>query len=629
MRKGITFLILFACIGVQAQLLDTSSKHLYRPLEVRLLNEESLDRMVTMEEDLDTTLNQFQDFYPVYRNDFPFIDQGLEGSSVLLLSNDLNRESGMHLGISDRKPYFFETQTYIYETERPFTRFNYSQGSNEMLSITAHHAQQISKRLSFGIDYRRLKNLNIYYSNLANNRNVRMSNLFNTRFYTGYYTPDRRYEVLATYLWNKSRNAETGGMTDPDRFGELSGRNKLNNNAIALSNAFGSEHQNRISVHQYFRPHGLSTDSTRITTLEQFKRQYFLKTSLNAMRYEFEDRSPDSTYYGFDLDPYLDSIQHRSFQNELGVSLRLNDGDVQLSFSHSFDHIYDCGYVTNYNNLYANATGHQPMFGRDIAYRFNTGLAGYNQGDIHLGMQIMPSDSLFMWTVQGEIERTEPNYLEQYYNSSGVQWFNQFSKINTVLLKGSLGVEGEKQQFWITPAINMSNGMIYYKADTSIAQYGETLNIMSLTSTYSYHSRNFGTDLKAIYQKVNEAGILPRPELAVSGNIYTGFNMFRKNLYVQLGVKTYWFSEFNAPQYNPITRNWHITDTAFNMTPPVNVYVNSKVKSFNIGVEVFHTQMGLDELIGLTDNGFDYFSSPRYPMMSRIIRLNIRWDLPN
>ncbi|MFB1003665.1 MAG: hypothetical protein QMC70_05965, partial [Bacteroidia bacterium] len=108
---------------------------------------------------------------------------------------------------------------------------------------------------------------------------------------------------------------------------------------------------------------------------------------------------------------------------------------------------------------------------------------------------------------------------------------------------------------------------------------------------------------------------------SATGNVYAKFRLFKKNLGVQVGARTFWYSSFNSPTYTPYTRQWHNTNQRFEMTAPINPYIMAKVKSFFFGFEMFHVQQGW------ANN--DYYSAPHFPLMPRSVRLNFRWDLSN
>ena len=173
--KSPILLFLVALLSLEtsyAQLLDTSETHRYKPLDVHFVEANDL---LVLEEDsvaLDTSLSGFYSYYPAYDTDFPFIDLGLEATPMLALSGSQHRSPELTLGPNPMQNYFSSDEIKIYKTKRPFTRLSYHQGANEMINVGVIHAQQISERLSFGLDYRRIKNQNIYYSNLENLQSV-------------------------------------------------------------------------------------------------------------------------------------------------------------------------------------------------------------------------------------------------------------------------------------------------------------------------------------------------------------------------------------------------------------------------------------------------------------------------
>jgi hypothetical protein len=115
-----------------SQLLDTSSVHDYKPTNIQLQQTEKYLFLDTSQTNLDTSLNLFYNYYPTYQNAFPFIDLGLEATPVLALSKSNNQQLKLRLGADHMNPYFYDEKIHIYQTDKPFTRLNYSQGANEM-----------------------------------------------------------------------------------------------------------------------------------------------------------------------------------------------------------------------------------------------------------------------------------------------------------------------------------------------------------------------------------------------------------------------------------------------------------------------------------------------------------------
>ncbi len=617
------FYILFlsAHSFVYSQLLDTSSVHDYKPTNIQLQQTEKYLFLDTSQTNLDTSLNLFYNYYPTYQNAFPFIDLGLEATPVLALSKSNNEQLKLRLGADHMNPYFYDEKIHIYQTDKPFTRLNYSQGANEMLSIVANHAQQISKRLSFGIDYRRIKNQNFYFSNLENFSRVRMGNLFNTKFYTSYYSPDRKYEMVASYLWNRSRHVESGGLSNDSFFNVQKGRNKINNNLINYTDGIGTLAQNQFRLTQYFRPGGLSTDSTLNASLNQFKEQFFISTALKNERLEFEDNNPDSLNYGVKLTPFKDSSYHRSVENEVGYMKIIGRHSLSSSLMHDYSSIYQNTVTKYFQNLYISAKGIVKLNEFQLEPHVKFGILGYNAGDYQIDGVASYRFKRLNFIGRFLSHKVEPTFMQQEFRSNAIQWENNFSKINVNQLQGSISTRYNNHNLKVDIKAENTNGLIYYHDENKIAQYDDNLTWLRAVISHNFLRDNFGSDLNLTIQQSSNQEVLPRPKAAISGNFYTKFKLFQKNLRVQLGFRSFWFSSFNTPRYNPYTRAWHNTNEQFESTPPIQVYTNAKVKSFCFGIEFFHTQQGL--------MGEDYYSSPGYPMMPRNLRLNIRWDFNN
>ncbi|MEY2924451.1 MAG: hypothetical protein RLZZ337_999 [Bacteroidota bacterium] len=615
---------LFLCIAVlivRAQILDTSDVHVYKPIEVSTTSELDYLKIKTDSTSVDTSILDFQNNYKAYTDNFPFLDLGLEGSPIMSLSASNNRNHGFVLGLTNQAFYFFDDSIRIYQTARPFTRLNYSQGQKELINIGATHAQQLSKRLAFGLDYHRLKNQNFYYSNIVNGDRVRMNNLFNLKLYTNYLSKDRRYEMLASYLWNKSINVEAGGLKSDSFFNTLSGINKIENNPAKYSEAFGSQIQRKLTLIQYFRPQKTIKDTGQIYNLNRFNNQFYLKSSLEFYNVSFTDDAPDSINYGFSLAAFKDSVHHRAINNEFGYSVKLKQFNLAVGLLYSLNSIKMNQVSDQFNNIHLTSMGSVAIKNINIKAQAQFGVLGYNLGDYKING--VASTQWRNFNVNAGIlsQLAEPFYLEQNLASSVINWNKNFGKTSINQLFASAGLSGNNQNFNLSLLSETSYNLIYYDTDLQVKQWNDFISIIKLKGAYSFSTTRFGGRTNVLLQQVSNATILPRPPLSADIDLHGKFNLFSKKLGVQLGSKLFWFSKFNSPMYNPYTRQWHLTNQSFEMYPPISVYANAKLKSFCFGIEFFHVQMQL--------MGDSYYSSPAYPLMPRVMRLNVRWDLSN
>lgn len=603
------------------QILDTSEVHRFKPIEVYSFSEEDIKFGALDSSRIDTSLNLFHNYYPAYQNEFPFVDLGLEASPILPLAQGNETELTLNLGFTSIEPLFFDSEVKIHHTPRPFTRLVYSQGNNEMLHIDIKHVQQISERLTFGVDYRRIKNQNLYFSNIQNIAAARINSLFNNKFYVGYYSQNRKYEVVASYLWNKSDNVESGGIVSDSTFNSQTGRIKLNNNLAVLDDVNSLYAQNKFKVTQYYRPGGLSTDSTLDQSLKQFNSQFFHTISFDNHRVEYEDNNPDSASYGNIFEDFKDSIHHQSLENKIGYSFIYKPFSIVLSLSQAFDKIYLNGDLATFQNIYLNGrTGlNYKQFG--ITGEARLGLLGFNIGDYHIKGEATTNikNTRLGFGVLSQL--VEPSYVQQQFNSTPISWTSNFNKISINQVFGhAVLTEGNHQ---LTGKIKAQTGvgLVFFDTDITAKQSEDLVSLLMTKIQYQYFGKIGGGEINAIYQNSSNQIVLPRPATSLSANIYGKFSLFKRNLKVQIGARSYWFSAFRSPRYNPFTRQWHNSEESFDGYPPVSIYLNGKVKTFCFGMEFFHVQEGL--------MGNEYYSSPGYPMMPRSFRLHLRWDLNN
>ena len=621
MRLLVAIIALLTVIGAQAQILDTTHSHNYKVLENYSLNSEGLHQLKEDSISIDTSLSTLGISYGAMREDFAFLDLGFEGSPLLKLAEQNSRELGLHLGLTSMDYYFFDFDIHRYHSDRPFTRLNYSQGPNELIYIDVNHGQEISKRLTFGVDYRRLKNQNFYYSNISNADRIRFANLFNTKFYTGYYNRDRSYEMLFGFLWNKNNNIETGGLTDPEFFELLAGRTKTNNNPVNLSDASSLLAEHGFKLTQFFRLNGNPLDTNNRYDLSRFKSQIVLNSALKYTRSEFTDQSPDSAYYGVRLSEIHDSISHRKFTNSIAFVLKGNKLTMSAAVRFNNDHIYqDSAYIA-FNSLYSSIAVRSNLKQWNVNAKFEYGLSGFNQSDYHfntsLGRKFKTSEVKVNWTESS----LRQNYLQSQFNSSYLNWLDsswQVEKNRTInaLFKKSF----KRSSVYLNAGLQQVKGLMYFN-DSSVLQSNDLISVSQLSLGYTLDHKYWGTRVSFTHLTSSNQDVIPRPEFFGRAEMYVNIKLFKKLLRTQWGLSSRVMSEFNAPIYDPRIRQWRNSSESFEYYSPIQFFMRAKIKSFYFGFNVFHIQQGI--------MGEDYYSSPNYPMMPRAFRLNIQWDLAN
>ena len=603
----------------QGQILDTSGVHEYIPPEVYRFSEHGLMLMEIDSHKVDTQLYDFYNYYTAYEQVFPLLDLGYEGSPVLTLAGPVQASVGLNLEANPVGHYFKTDTQYSYLSKHPFTRLNYSQGDNELISIEVKHFQQISNRLTFGVDYNRLKNQNIFYSNI-NNPNRRFANLYNSKFHIGYFSPDRRYELLFTYRWAKSINIETGGLTNPAFFNSLSRRNKEGNNPIFLNDANNLNAINQFSLIQYYRIGGV-VDSNNLADLNKFRTQFVWKSDFYQNRLKYTDDNPDSSFYGKEYGSIEDSLHHLRISNSFQILLKLATVKLLVGAQHRLDKVYQNGISESFNTIYMTAETHFKYKAIGVNANWNTAISGYNLGDYLLNAEALFNTKSIGMSAFLRSSLTEPFYFDQQLYTTHRKWNLNLDKIATNSLGGQAMLVKGIHSLRLNLGIHNYTNLVYYDSTDGPSQFSGNIQHLETALSYSLNWRPLSFRGKLINQQISEQDILPRPQWSANASLFTNVRLFKKKLNVQLGLRGYWFQDFNAPMYNPYIRRWVNQDSLFKSYPPIEAFLNAKVLGFNFGVSMFHVQEGL------MSNAF--YASPAYPLMPRMLRINIRWDLRN
>ena len=550
----------------------------------------------------------------------PFLDQGLEGSPSKSISDISTPPMIASLGFESFEANFFDHRLERFHTDRPVTRLKYSQGEKELIYIEASHGQQISERLTLGIDYRRLKNQNFYYSNIADAERARFTNLFNAKAYVGFYTPNRRYEILAGMVWNKLGVIESGGLTDAEVFESFSGRAKLDNNPAALSRASNSLVEHSYILKQYFRPKSAGLDTNNRSDLSRFRQQWVLQSSFGWKRAEFLDESPDSLYYGLKLEELQDSLNHRYLDNELSYVVDIAKQRFSIGLQHRIDYFYQNELVWDYQSTYLQLAGRSGSL--PVAFSLRYGLSGYNRSNYDIRLAYGATTGNWRPFAKLKLSSVAPYQTDLHFNSPVVQWANtSFSAIGKQEFVLGAKLKKGETKLLVAGRITGINHAIYLDSAAGPMQYQGSVSFSQFKLKFLHEFGPLGISIKQYVQQSSNAAVIPMPTLVSNGRIYLKAKLFKKRLHTYWGFSTTWFSSYRAQIYDPVVRKWRLEYADFERYPPISFFLNAEIKSFQFGASVYHIQEGL--------MGESYYSSPSYPIMPRVIRLNIQWTLAN
>lgn len=631
---GIYLLFLFQPSMAGAQVLDSifpsteKSRYLYA---WQLYNLDS----TTVEED--TVHENGHRIHPLVASETGFMDCGLPGTPAYTFRLTESPAMGFNAGVSAMDALFFHTDSIkLYRSPAPRTFLKYGQGTGELIYLEAEHSQNIFERWNFGMSYRRIKVQNWYYDNIEGLTLARIPNNYNLSTYSRYHTANRKYEVVASYIWNKATIAETGGMVNTEKFDTLDRREKQYFNSVYLPGATNEFKESEISATQFFR-FGSSKivinenkDTAGIMdTLKHFtpKGHLYHRVQYHKQAYRFTDENPEMTYYPVRLIGLAtnDSFVINRLTNTAGIMLLPFEKAPRLDISvdHDWIRTNQSKYMeSNFQQVWVNAKVTQPVKRQLLVLTGRYGVTGYNAGDIHLnaGIKLQAGDSIHPLKIRGNarFSRYQPSYLQNYFVSNHFYWYGRFEPASYVMAGGGISY---RHYIGLEGAIETFDRPVVFGVDARPLQAG-TVSVLSARLRNRTDLWRFHLQSEILLKVVPDDSPIRYPLVTAKESFYYEGYFFKGNMLTRIGIDLYYYSAFNAPYYNPATRQYQLqNEMEIGNYPMFDVFFTGKVRTVDLFFVYRHANAGYF--------GDAYYASPRYPQITSSARLGLSWRLFN
>lgn len=549
----------------------------------------------------------------------------------------------------------------FYNTRTPMTILSYSTGGtkyNNQDRLSGTFSGNVNKRLQIGamLDYIYSKGALEYQAA----KNFKWG-------FSGSYTGDR-YELQTYFNSYRSLNKETGGITD-DRYitdpGEVQGgeikvdyKNIPTNLNSASSRVRGS---NFMMNHRYKVGYYRTWKDSVNDTIEH--KEYVPVTSFiwtmdyktNVHRYKDSNSTEDMKYYE---NTYLsefgtdEQTEFWKLSNTLGVSM-LEGFNKYVKFGLSAYATYEIRKFTQVEDSVLYITDRSaelspaPDFrvphkgtenvawvggqltkqkGSILTYNADVrfGLLGSVVGDIDISGNVTTRIPLWGDSLKisgfGYFKNEEVPYLLRNYVSNHFIWKNDFGKVRRFRVGGRLNIP-HSGTFLEAGVENMQN-YVYFDNAGKPAQYGDHIQVLSLSAKQNLRFKALNWDNKLTYQTSSKESVLSLPKFAVYSNLYLKF-LVAKVMHVQLGVDANYYTKYYAPGYKPATMAFHTqNEVKCGNFLWMNAYVNVKLKKTRFFLMFSHVNQGLF-------GGKEYFSLPHYPLNPRKFQMGLSVDFAN
>ena len=605
----------------------------------------------------DTTADYHFHDYPYLKEDIGGTFLGVPGSAVQTY-NFFKREDPRST-VSFYAPY--ESWTYtpasipMFNTKTPYTELAYygnllnsETSSNDDIRIFT--TQNIIPALNVSLEFKTYGGAGILQNSKARNKTA-----FATANYLG-----KKYLAHGGIIWNSVNRAENGGLIDLAMVRDTTVKN-VQELEVYLTSATNKYSKRTVFFDQTVRipfsfiedlKHRGDTSYVRKDTLNKDLTSVYLGTSSEWSVYNkmYKDAVNSSDAAGrafynntFYINPSKSADSLHTMQLDNRVFLRFqpwHDDAVVSKLEGGVGDRYQSHYSLRpdsylykpkpdkWNSVYAYAGAEGRLsryFEWDALGQLN--FAGHDAGDFFIRgkakISVFPfrRDSLspISLTARFETDLKEPDYYEQHMYSNHYMWDNDFSKVSTTRIQGSL--DFPKWKIYASAGYALLANNIYYDSLGVIRQNKEAMSVLTAALRKDFHLGIFRMENSVLFQVSSDEKVVPVPKLAANLRWYLQFPVVREDvLKMQIGVDARYNTKWYAPGFNPVAGNFYNQrEEEYGGTPLFDVFLNLQWKQACVFLKMENAGMGWPM------EKHEYFSAHHYIYPPRRIKFGITW----
>ncbi len=549
---------------------------------------------------------------------------------------------GFNYSKNSYKNYFFSPQNLkFYNTRTPFTDLFYVIGSKREQLFKMVFSYNVKKNWNVTAHFNRIRSEGFYLRQNTNDNFIALS--------TNYKSLNNRYYLLASIIYNGSKNAENGGIANDTAF--LNSENidkKLI--AIGLSNAKRTNINRTLYLKQYFnlgeKLHDSATNNSIIP-----KSRILLTTLYDDNVLKYEDDRPWSGYYSniyydstrtFDSTYYnkienelawkrTDNRKHRGYIDIIGFGLAIKHQLIKIEQRELFK-ISDASTVlglinttqskidTTFGNIIAGGEIFNTYSNNGFWWNISTkyGLKGYNKEDYYVGAILKKTlrDSIGLIALKVENKSQTPDFIYNRYISNHFIWENYFNKMKEFRITFHFVMEKYNLAFNANYS-NYSN--VLYFNDSAIAkQYTGPVPVLSLFLKKEFTFYNWHLNNKINYQNVSDSSVIRLPKFILDHSLYYENDLFKHAMRLQIGASVFYTSSYYANTYMPATAQFYLQNRRkYGNYPFIDFFISARIKTVRIFFKIDHLNSGF--------MGNNYMLIPNYPINDRAFKFGISW----
>ncbi len=578
---------------------------------------------------VERTLIDTSVFYP-YNEDISLFSQnlyatlGIFGQANFSMNFVLNRKHGFNYKTLPYNGYLRTIENWrFYALDEVYShlQYNFSNGKENHFSV--EHAQQITEDLHFGLALESVIAEGRYVMQKV--RDVNIGGILR------YKLPSNRYGFNAYYYLNFINVQENGGLIDDNDFKKDSFPSESINMRFATLS--GAQASNRLFMNTFFFRQYLSlsgkADSNNVIKNKVGYLVHDLEFS--SSKNLFFARNLDSVYFDdifFNRDTTLDQTKYFNVRTSLFWSTYMPEDTFPdkrnfirfaAGIMYDFHQFKDTTYQFRDNQLTPVGILYVKLFNRlHINANALVTLNGYNAGDItvegDLGLDFFSKKNHKHQLVANVgFYNSAPDYFFSHLIANNYQWSNDLKKQQTI----TLGVKWKHRNYSVGINYYTLNNYTLLDEASQPMQVNNFVNVYQLAAYIPFHFKGFGLTSN-IYLQYADDDHIRMPVFATRQTVYYGFPLFKKALYLQLGLDFLYNTAYYANAYNPVLQQFYLqNDTKIGDYGYLDFYLRAKIGRFQLQFKLTHLWAGAF--------GRVYYLVPHYPAKDFGFALGIAW----
>ena len=213
----------------------------------------------------------------------------------------------------------------------------------------------------------------------------------------------------------------------------------------------------------------------------------------------------------------------------------------------------------------------------------------------------------------------EPGFYEQHLYTNHYSWDNEFGKVSTTRITGSVDIPRWQLNASVGYALLANN--IYYDTLGVARQNPKPMSVLSASLRKDFIFGPVHLENSALFQVSSEPDILPLPTLALNLRWFLQFVVVDpKTMILQVGANTRYTTQWYAPSYNPVAGVFmNQKDELYGNCPIFDVFVNFQWKKVSLFLKFENLGKGWPL------ERHDYFTAHHYIQAPAAFKFGISW----